>query len=81
MLIEVDDEAAARRVLDGRAIEEEGSALRVKLTGGLTSAAINRALVEAGLAVSRLEPARATLEEKFLEITSGWRATSDARRR
>ena len=33
-------------------------------------AEINRALVEAGVAVSRLEPARATLEEKFLEITS-----------
>jgi hypothetical protein len=27
-------------------------------------------LVEAGLAVSRLEPARSTLEETFLEITS-----------
>ncbi len=70
VLIEVDDVAAARRVLDGRAIEEEGSALRVKLAGGLTPASLNRALVEAGLAVSRLEPARATLEEKFLEITS-----------
>ena len=70
VLIEVDDAAAARRVLDGRAVEEEGNALRVKLTDGLTSAALNKALVDAGLAVSRLEPARATLEEKFLEITS-----------
>ena len=32
VLIEVDDVAAARRVLDGRAIEEEGTALRVKLS-------------------------------------------------
>jgi ABC-2 type transport system ATP-binding protein len=70
LLIEVDDEAAARRVLDGAAIEVEGSALRVKLDTGRSAAEINRALVEAGIAVSRLEPARATLEEKFLAITS-----------
>ena len=70
LLIEVDDEAAARRVLRGAAIEAEGAALRVKLAPGGSAAEINRALVEAGIAVSRLEPARATLEEKFLEITS-----------
>ena len=70
LLIEVDDEAAARRVLEGAAIEAEGAALRVKLAPGGSAAEINRALVEAGIAVSRLEPARATLEEKFLEITS-----------
>ena len=70
VLIEVDDAAAARRVLQGHTIEEEGGALRVRLGGGLTSAALNKLLVEAGLGVSRLEPARATLEEKFLEITS-----------
>ena len=70
LLIEVDDDAAARRVLDGAPIEVEGSALRVKLSGGRSAAEINRALVEAGIAVSRLEPARAILEEKFLEITS-----------
>ena len=71
VLVEVDDLAAARRLLDGREVEEEGSGgLRVKLTDGLTAAALNRTLVEAGLAVSRLEPARATLEETFLEITS-----------
>jgi hypothetical protein len=44
--------------------------LRIKLQPGRTPAEINRALVEAGVAVSRLEPARASLEEKFLEITS-----------
>ena len=70
LLIEVDDEAAARRVLDGSSIEAEGHALRVKLQPGRNPAEINRALVEAGVAVSRLEPARASLEEKFLEITS-----------
>jgi ABC-2 type transport system ATP-binding protein len=71
VLVEVDDLAAARRLLDGRDVEEEGSGgLRVKLTDGLNAAELNRMLVEAGLAVSRLEPARATLEETFLEITS-----------
>jgi hypothetical protein len=57
-------------VLDGSSIEAEGPALRVKLQPGRNPAEINRALVEAGVAVSRLEPARASLEEKFLEITS-----------
>jgi ABC-2 type transport system ATP-binding protein len=70
VLIEVDDIASARHVLDGRQIEEEGNRLRVKLTDGASPAQLNRALVEAGLAVSRLEPARATLEETFLAITS-----------
>jgi ABC-2 type transport system ATP-binding protein len=70
LLLEVDDETAARRVLDGLSIETEGHALRIKLQPGRTPAEINRALVEAGVAVSRLEPARASLEEKFLEITS-----------
>ena len=70
VLIEVDDVAAAKRVLEGHMIEEESGALRVRLTDGLTSASLNKLLVEAGLGVSRLEPARATLEEKFLEITS-----------
>ena len=34
------------------------------------AADINRFLVEEGLAVHRLEPTRASLEERFLEITS-----------
>ena len=34
------------------------------------AAEINRFLVEAGLAVHRVEPARASLEERFLEVTS-----------
>jgi ABC-2 type transport system ATP-binding protein len=70
VLIEVDDPATARRVLDGAAVQEEGAGLRVTLAGELTAAGLNRALVEAGVAVSRLEPARATLEETFLNITS-----------
>jgi hypothetical protein len=46
--------------------------LRLVLTDGSTAAVadINRRLVEAGLAVHRIEPARITLEERFLEVTS-----------
>jgi ABC-2 type transport system ATP-binding protein len=75
VLIEVDDHDAARRVLDGRLVEVEGEALRVRLADGLTAAELNRSLVAAGIGVSRLEPARATLEETFLAITSRLGAT------
>jgi ABC-2 type transport system ATP-binding protein len=44
--------------------------LRVSLTQAASPAAINRALVERGIAVHRLEPARLSLEERFLELTS-----------
>jgi ABC-2 type transport system ATP-binding protein len=72
VLVEVDDSAAARRVLGATVshIEEEAAGLRLTLPEGMTSAAVNAALVGAGLAVSRLEPARATLEQTFLAITS-----------
>jgi len=75
VLVEVDDAPAARAVLGNEPrithVEEEGaSKLRLTLGDGLGSAEVNRALVAAGVAVSRLEPARATLEETFLSITS-----------
>ena len=35
-----------------------------------SAAAVNAALVGAGLAVSRLEPVRQSLEKRFLEVTS-----------
>jgi ABC-2 type transport system ATP-binding protein len=38
--------------------------------GRASAAAVNRTLVEAGLAVYQLEPVAATLEQRFLEITS-----------
>jgi ABC-2 type transport system ATP-binding protein len=75
LVVEVDDEARAREVL-GReprvaSVENDGiSTLRLTLGDGLRAADVNRALVTAGVAVSRLEPARATLEETFLAITS-----------
>jgi ABC-2 type transport system ATP-binding protein len=75
LLIEIDDASALRKVLAGESlithVEDEGaSILRLTLGAGLTPADVNRALVNAGVAVSRLEPARATLEETFLSITS-----------
>jgi ABC-2 type transport system ATP-binding protein len=75
VLVGIDDAATARRVLAGDPrvvkVDEEGAELlRITLSDGLGPAEINRALVAAGVAVSRLEPARATLEEKFLELTS-----------
>jgi hypothetical protein len=49
--------------------------LRVTPGQGVTAASVNRWLVEAGISVNRLEPVRATLEERFLEITSQLEAT------
>ncbi len=77
ILLVVDDAARAGSVLAGHsAIEataETPEGLRVTLVPSAAEHAasdINRRLVEAGLAVSRLEPSRASLEERFLEITS-----------
>jgi ABC-2 type transport system ATP-binding protein len=74
LLLEVDDAAAARRALGGLAqvlsVTDDGAGLRVSLGEGFNAAAVNRVLVGAGVAVSRLEPARVTLEERFLDITS-----------
>jgi ABC-2 type transport system ATP-binding protein len=74
LLVEVDDAVAARRVLgtipDVTSVADDGAALRVTLGDGFNAAAVNRVLVAAGVAVSRIEPARASLEERFLEITS-----------
>jgi ABC-2 type transport system ATP-binding protein len=74
LLVEVDDTAAARRVLgavpDVRSVTDDGAALRVTLGDGFNAAAVNRVLVASGVAVSRLEPARVSLEQRFLNVTS-----------
>jgi len=49
---------------------------RVVLAGGFNAAAVNRVLVGAGIAVSRLEPARVTLEQRFLDLTTRLEAAS-----
>jgi ABC-2 type transport system ATP-binding protein len=72
----VDDaQAAEQLLLDHPAVRESGEiagGLRLVLTNGEreTIADINRRLVEAGIAVDRIEPARMSLEERFLEVTS-----------
>ena len=74
LLIEVDDAARARELLGAESrvakIEPEGDQLRLTLADGLLPAAVNELLVRGGIAVSRLEPTRATLEETFLAVTS-----------
>jgi ABC-2 type transport system ATP-binding protein len=75
LLVEVDDAAAARRVLAAQAPsahvrDGDDTTLRLDLTDSVVAADDNRILVAAGIAVSRLEPAHASLEETFLAITS-----------
>ena len=59
-----------------RSATETPDGVRLTLRPGYPASAeaaaadINRYLVEAGLAVHRVEPVRASLEERFLEITS-----------
>ena len=52
----------------------DGDTVRARLHSDVEAAAaaadINRRLVEAGLSIYRLEPARASLEQRFLEITT-----------
>jgi ABC-2 type transport system ATP-binding protein len=74
LLVEVDDRDRARRVLAAhRAVErvvDDGRELRVDLSDPAAVPDVNRRLVEAGVAVSRLDSSRPTLEQRFLEITS-----------
>jgi ABC-2 type transport system ATP-binding protein len=75
VLIGCDDPALALLVLDGhplvRAADPCPGGLLVTLADGPRSIAeLNARLVEAGVGVTRLEPSRRTLEQRFLEITS-----------
>jgi ABC-2 type transport system ATP-binding protein len=74
LVVDVDDVTAAQNALRGESrvsrIELEPHRLRLALADGLGPADVNRLLVQAGVAVSRLEPGRATLEETFLSVTS-----------
>ena len=71
IIVATSDDLRAQALLAGHGAEPvEGGGLRVPIAGDDTTAAINRRLVEAGLDVYRLEPERATLERRFLEITS-----------
>jgi ABC-2 type transport system ATP-binding protein len=74
LVVEVDDAARARSLLASEPRVErvfsDGETLRVSLRDPLAVPALNRALVLAGLNVQRLEPTRASLEERFLEVTT-----------
>jgi ABC-2 type transport system ATP-binding protein len=72
-----DDERALAVLSAQRAVYSaiaEGDGIRVTLAAGFeaqpATESLSRTLVLAGLAIRRFEPARASLEERFLEITS-----------
>jgi ABC-2 type transport system ATP-binding protein len=70
----VDDPTRARALLAAersvRSVSDDGRALRVSLVDPGAAAHLNRRLIEAGIGVHRLEPSHATLEQRFLEITT-----------
>ena len=70
IIVATSDDLRAQALLDGHGAEPTEGGLRVPIADDSATAAINRLLVEAGLDVYRLEPERATLERRFLEITS-----------
>jgi ABC-2 type transport system ATP-binding protein len=80
LIVGVNDPERALVVLEGcehaRETHRSDEGLRVVLadmasmTAADRSAAVNAALVGSGLAVSRLEPVRQSLEQRFLEVTS-----------
>jgi ABC-2 type transport system ATP-binding protein len=74
ILIGASDPHAARALLQGRpgivAVELLPDGVRVRANGPIDAAAINELLVREGIRVSRLEPARRSLEERFLQLTS-----------
>ncbi|MGA2321402.1 MAG: ABC transporter ATP-binding protein [Solirubrobacteraceae bacterium] len=75
LIIGVDDPVRALTLLEGfgpvREARRSDEGLRVVLSDGAeTAAEVNARLVGAGLAVTRLEPIRHSLEQRFLEITS-----------
>jgi ABC-2 type transport system ATP-binding protein len=75
LIVGVDDVELALRTLAASELVQEAQrvegGLRVVLSGACeTAAGVNASLVHAGVAVSRLEPVRHSLEQRFLEITS-----------
>jgi ABC-2 type transport system ATP-binding protein len=82
LIIGVDDADLAERTLLGSPLVSElhpaEGALQVVLCGGLdTAAELNARLVRAGVGVSRLEPVRHSLEQRFLDVISGLRLPTE----
>ena len=73
--IEVDDRPRAERMLaaiDGVSVDgDPTAALRVRLAAPATPAAVNAALVGAGLQVSALVPEHDSLEDVFVSLVEG----------
>lgn len=74
ILIGASDPHAAFALLEGRpgilGVELLPDGLSVSANGRIDAAAINDLLVGEGIRVGRLEPARHSLEERFLQLTS-----------
>ena len=74
VLIGVDGESDATRLLANAPgvtdVATDNGLIRVTLTDAGVIPDLNRMLVEAGIRVRRLEPVQASLEERFLAITS-----------
>jgi ABC-2 type transport system ATP-binding protein len=74
VFVEADDPERARRVLaESPAVErvvDDGTVLAVSILDEAAVPDLNRRLVEAGIAVRRLELQQASLEQRFLEITT-----------
>jgi ABC-2 type transport system ATP-binding protein len=74
LILAVDDAARAFTVLGASELVAEArpadEGIRVVLSGEpQTAAQVNAALVQAGIGVTRLEPVRHSLEQRFLQIT------------
>jgi ABC-2 type transport system ATP-binding protein len=75
LIVDVDDLERAVQLLENleqvREAHRSEEGLHVVLAGGPeTAAAVNAQLVLAGLAVTRLEPVRRSLEQRFLAVTA-----------
>jgi ABC-2 type transport system ATP-binding protein len=82
LIVGVDDPERALGLLAANELVVEASrspeGLRLILSGELdTAAQINAALVHAGVGVTRLEPVRQSLEQRFLEVTARLDANAD----
>jgi ABC-2 type transport system ATP-binding protein len=74
LVVECDDTDRALALLAAdptvRHLRAEHGVLRMNLLAHDQAGEINSRLVAAGLVVTRLEPARRSLEERFLEMTT-----------
>src|ERR671936_577473 len=75
VVVDVDDVPRASMLLAAHPavirVENDGDhSVRVALRDSNAVADLNRRLVQAGIAVNRLDPAQASLEQRFLEITT-----------